>query len=156
MTIASKCTGIIALSVATSAMADENANVLLIEDLGFKNELMITQTPQAQNSLHVSLAGTGNGASQSGLWHATGVLPFTGTLEPGLIAQQGFGHSTLLTVSGDTNLFAVLQTGSHHSMTGTIQGSHNQALVVQSGHGQTAGFSQIGSRNSLSIQQSSW
>ncbi|APE44461.1 hypothetical protein BOO69_14350 [Sulfitobacter alexandrii] len=140
-----------ALSIGvTAAQADTLSNTLTIIDTGSENRLTVVQSDGGGHTAEITLSGTDNGAA------ALVAGPLMPELVLGRFEQKGFGHVARLDIGGRNNGFAGLQTGSGHFLSGEIMGSDNLAQVVQTGAGQTAVFRQIGTRNNLSIRQSSW
>ncbi|MFN3721729.1 MAG: hypothetical protein ACK4VZ_01685 [Paracoccaceae bacterium] len=121
-------------------------NTAKTQVIGDDNRFDVLQSGRNEISMLVE----GNGNNNTVAFSAP--LAMAGLAE-GSYVQQGFGNDASVTITGDSNLSALLQSGLNNSILFVVQGSENEAILRQIGNGNAAGLTQNGIANVAVILQ---
>lgn len=128
-----------------------NENTFEVTQAGDANTVNSSQTGDG-NSIVATISGSNNGSGTLG--GDAGSLASPKALASGDIIQAGNGNLASLTITGDSNEFALWQSGNLNQVTGAVSGGNgNNATVLQAGNSNVTAFSQTGGGNIAAISQ---
>lgn len=137
-----------------------NYNAATITEYGSYNTVFAKQIGNS-NTISASITGdfNGSGTFTNGSLDHSGKGPLllanTSGLNSGDIFQLTSNNLVDISITSNSNQFAVLQQGgNYNTVTGTISGgNNNQVVAVQNGASNSTVFAQVGSNNQTTVSQ---